>query len=262
MKVKLTVNPLAGKGKGERYGKIVERLARKNGIELVQQGFEYQMVVGGDGTVHGVVNNPGGIDTPMILIPSGVGNDFAHAQGIPEDPKKAFHITLRGKPRTVDLIEVNGEYVATVASFGFDAKVNQLALRLKQKCWFLPTKMMYAVALLWELLFHFECFQIEVKTQGTVLRENVILVAVANVSPYAQIFNIAPGADPSDGLLDVCLIRQANRQWVLKNLFRVVRGTHVSLPEVETCQMDGETLPAEQEYQISIHQGALKVLVP
>jgi diacylglycerol kinase (ATP) len=277
VKVRLTVNPVAGKGRGARDGKVIKKLLKKTGVELTEEGFGCHVVVGGDGIIHGVINNPMAITAPLVLIPAGVGNDLARALGIPENPEKALRLSLSGKPQKVDLIEVNGELVVGVASFGFDAKVNQRALWLKKKYWFLPAKLMYGVALLWELLFHWECFQVEVETQGTVLREKVVMVAVANISPYGRVFNIAPGADPSDGILNVCVIRRTDRLRVLGNILRVTKGTHTNLPEVTTlkttsisirsrqplpCQMDGEVIPAEREYRITVQQGALKVLVP
>jgi len=277
VKVKLTVNPYAGKGKGRIAGRRINRLAIEMGLVCYGIDYRYRVLVGGDGTLHRAINEPKETDVPWIICPAGVSNDLACALGIPENPEKALRLSLSGKPRGVDLIEVNGELVAGVASFGFDAKVNQRALWLKKKYWFLPAELMYVAALLWELLFHWECFQVEVETQGTVLREKVVMVAVANISPYGRVFNIAPGADPSDGLLDVCVIRRTGRLRALKNLLRVIRGTHTNLPEVATlkttsisirskhplpCQMDGEVIPAKREYNIFVRQGALKVLVP
>ncbi|MDO8436239.1 MAG: diacylglycerol kinase family lipid kinase [bacterium] len=277
MEVRLTVNPYAGKGNGRKVGRKINQLAIKMGLVWRNVGYRYRVLVGGDGTLHRAINEPRETDIPWIICSAGIGNDFARALGIPEDPEKALRLSLLGKPREVDLIEVNGELATGVASFGFDAKVNQRALWLKKKYWFLPVKLMYRVALLWESFFHWECFQVEVETQGTVLRERVVMVAVANISPYGRIFNIAPGADPSDGLLDVCVIRQASRWRVLKNLFRVIRGTHIALPETQMfkttslsirskhplpCQMDGEVISAKREYKISVQQRALKVLAP
>ena len=45
-------------------------------------------------------------------------------------------------------------------------------------------------------------------------------------------FRLAPDAGPDDGQLHVCLIRRVGLLKFLRYLPRVVRGTHITLPEV------------------------------
>ena len=60
------------------------------------------LVIGGDGTMNEVLN---GICYPdcvtLGLIPSGSGNDFAKAAGIPKDPQKALDLILSGKTANI-----------------------------------------------------------------------------------------------------------------------------------------------------------------
>jgi len=298
VKVKLIVNPRAGNGLGLKRGTEVAREIEKRGIGIstsftsrfreenatslaknaVQQGTDRIVVVGGDGTINEVANGIAGSGVPLGIIPAGVGNDFARALGIPEGAKKALNVAVGDKVIEVDLGRVNGRYFTSMVSFGFDACVNRRALELKRKYWFLPPEGMYVIALLGKLLSRLEYFPVEIDVPGTTsLLGKKLLIAVANVTRYGRILKIAPEANERDGLLDICLIREAGRLRIVTNIPRIIQGTHINLPEVEMlrvpsltirssknlpCQMDGEVLPGKQEYQISTFQGALKVLVP
>ena len=98
----IIVNPNAGKGKGKKNLKTVLKLFSERGAEysvfettrageakefserLTSSGEQEIIVVGGDGTLHEVLN---GLSDPsscrLGLIPSGTGNDFSAAAGLP-----------------------------------------------------------------------------------------------------------------------------------------------------------------------------------
>jgi diacylglycerol kinase (ATP) len=122
------VNPVAGAGRAERNlrrvrgafermelsadfvvaGSAVEMEARV--LEALAQGPRLLFAMGGDGTVQTVVNaieRTGRLaEADMVIgaLPSGGGNDFASALGLPKDPV-AVITSLRGMTiRTVDLL--------------------------------------------------------------------------------------------------------------------------------------------------------------
>ena len=97
------------------------------------------VVVGGDGMVSLGVTLLAGTDVPLGLVPSGTGNDFARALGLPHDDHRAAIGTLLGclplGPRTVDAGRVTGAdgrvtWFAGTLSAGFDALVNDRANRM------------------------------------------------------------------------------------------------------------------------------------
>lgn len=92
----------------------------------------YDRVVGGDGTIHEVVNGlmHGPPDRPTLaVIPGGTANIFTRALGIPKDPEDAAHLLLTGEARRIDLGQVNERFYATVAGAGFDGEVTRQANR-------------------------------------------------------------------------------------------------------------------------------------
>ena len=88
--------------------------------------------------------------------------------------------------------------------------------------------------------------------------------------------NMAPGADPSDGLLDVIFIENVSKARFIANLPKVFKGTHVELDSVEVHRAreveissdrpfdvyaDGDpltTLPAT----VRLVRGGLSILAP
>jgi len=101
-------------------------------------------------------------------------------------------------------------------------------------------------------------------------------VAAANTGYYGGGMNMAPGADPSDGLLDVIFIENVSKARFIANLPKVFKGTHVELDSVEVHRAreveissdrpfdvyaDGDpltTLPAT----VRLVRGGLSILAP
>ncbi len=87
----------------------------------VRSGATHLAVAGGDGTMHHVVNALGGAPVIVVPIPIGSGNDFSRALGIGLDVARAVQALADRRSRTIDLIEVNGRRVCTVAGAGLVA---------------------------------------------------------------------------------------------------------------------------------------------
>lgn len=294
MKIKFIVNPTSGRRSGARLGqKLIDfgevsctdlagqNCARELAKEAVFRGFDRVVAVGGDGIVNEIINGlaeAGGLDTPFGIIPAGVGNSFAKNLGIPQDFPKALEVALGSAMVRVDLGKINGRYFSNVVSFGFDAKVTDLARSIKEKYGFLPKDLTYLLAALREnALVGPGKYRVAVNVNGHRLTGSVSLLVIANGQSYGGIFRIAPEADLQDGLFDLCWVKPISKVEVLTRIHRVVQGTHATLPEVETLkseaftvsspdpligEMDGEILEPQKEYRICSVPRALRVLVP
>ncbi len=303
MKVRVIINPAAGMGRARKVAREIIRLTkeitREKEIqfdivftspagentatnlarEAVKENCQKIILIGGDGTTNEVVNGIVGSDIPLGIIPAGVGNDFARALHIPKETKRALHSALFGKAVSVDLGRLNEKFFVNVVSFGIDAKITQFAANLKVKYPFLPHEGVYLIALFRELLSPLEYSEIKIGLPEKLitLGEESILLAIANGSRYGGMFKIAPEADLTDGLLDMCWVKKMGRMKILINFYKFIIGTHAQLKEVITlrapsltvssseklpCEMDGEILEARKEYTISIVPKALRVIVP
>ena len=93
------------------------------------------IVVGGDGSVHEVVNGllTSGRRVPLGIVAAGSGNDFAwNTLCLPRDPAQALERAFAGELVDVDAGRVNGRYFANAFSVGLDADIAVAAQRLKR----------------------------------------------------------------------------------------------------------------------------------
>ena len=120
-------NPCAGSGKSQKYYDIISKELKNSGIEhaffetkgkshatkianeLTSNGNSDIIVMGGDGTLHEVLNglsNPANVN--LGLIPCGSGNDFAASANIPSSPLDALGVILSGNTKYVDFMDCSG----------------------------------------------------------------------------------------------------------------------------------------------------------
>lgn len=213
----------------------------------LKAGPEAIVVVGGDGTVSLAAQELAGTDLPMGIIPTGTGNDLATALGT-GGIDAAVTAVLGGRTRTIDLARAasadGGRLFATVLASGFDAKVNDRANAMRWP----RGPLRYTIALLIEFVrLRASMIDVELELPDGTHRSvpgPFVLAAVGNCPAYGGGIPICPDADPTDGLLDVTLVRSAGRLRLLRLLPRLYHGTHPTVPEVDTWRVSAITLRA------------------
>jgi diacylglycerol kinase (ATP) len=241
------------------------------------------IVAGGDGTIHEAVNGiiRAGSATALGVIPLGTGNDFAKACSIPLRWEVATRElasrlcsdnTSNGKGvRRVDIGRMNQRYFANSAGIGFDAKINAIALGNR-----LPIGALnYLRAVFQGVWDGVISPQVRLRYGSNHYVGPVTLVEVCNGAYVGGMFHIAPMAKNNDGKLDLIFVQPVSRLRIFALLPRLMKGTHVSAPEV-TCaevtsvsllaeadvpaQLDGEIQPPSREFEIELLPGALEIL--
>lgn len=265
----------------EKFGKNnAQNLAR----EALQKGYKRVVVVGGDGTIFETINGllkeskeklpP---DFAFGIIPGGSGNNFARGLGISKNPSEAFEIIKRDKKKLVDLGKVNEMYFANCFSLGFDAKINDLANRLKTNLENLPRNLTYFFAALFEISRGIFSFEAEIEIFNFKFKSEKALIAITNSDSYGGIFKINPSAVMDDGKLNCCLIDRVGRFKSFYELFLVIRGNHLKELEVHNFlissslriktdkpvvfEADGEVFPPLNYFEIKPLPRIINVLV-
>lgn len=290
----MIVNPRAGKGHGARAADIAERALRGAGAEVlvlsgdtaaqtrelahraVRERPDGVVVVGGDGTLNGIIDVLADAALPVTLVPAGTGNDLARALGIPTaDPAAAATAALNGRTRRIDLGTISSQGASrvflTIAALGFDAQVSERTNALRYP----SGRLRYYLALVIELL----------RLRPTLFRVRIdggewqampgTLLAVGNTSSYGGGMPICVGARPDDGALDLVHIAPLGRLRLLALFPLLLRGTHLARPEVLARRAtrvevtapglvvyaDGERVGAG-ECVVEVRGGAVRVVVP
>jgi diacylglycerol kinase family enzyme len=83
------------------------------------------VAAGGDGTVSAIASVMAGSGKPMGVLPSGTLNHFAKDMRLPIDLPDAARVIAHGKPRAIDVAEVNGRVFINNSSIGFYPHVVQ-----------------------------------------------------------------------------------------------------------------------------------------
>ncbi|GGW51434.1 diacylglycerol kinase [Streptomyces griseoloalbus] len=249
--ITLFVNPTAGRGRGARAARPAASALRDAGFSVrtilgenaedaaararaaVADGTGALIAVGGDGMANLALRAVVGTGTPLGLIATGTGNDFARALGMPlREPAAAGRMIADalkcGRVRDIDLGRVGDRWFATVLASGFDSRVNDRGNRMR-----LPAgRFRYDLAMVAELAA-FRPFPYRITLDGGDVHEvEATLVAVGNGSSYGGGMRICPGADLTDGLFDITVVGDCGRATLLRVFPAVYRGTHVEHPEV------------------------------
>ncbi len=203
-------------------------------------GLAGLVVVGGDGAVHLGVNVVAGTSLPLGIVPAGTGNDIARALHVPADVDRAVAdivAALATRPRALDAVRVGRpdaaayEWYLAVLSCGLDAAVNLTANTYR---W--PSgHARYLRAILTELP-RFRPYGYRVTLDDQVWESAGTLVAVANTAWIGGGLQIAPEADPEDGLLDVVVAGPFSRTATMRIFPRLYTGSHVEHPKVSVLR--------------------------
>ncbi|WDL95766.1 diacylglycerol/lipid kinase family protein [Alicyclobacillus sp. ALC3] len=305
--MKVVVNPASAGGKTREQWPMIAGVAEGLGItldpvftegpghateltrEALRAGHQTIVVVGGDGSVHEVVNGFFESDRPLNpsaalgMIARGTGCDFIRTLNMPKSVGQALQALRDGPEHVIDLcrcdyIRHDGSsgrrYFANVGGVGIGGatveRVNQTSKRFGG--WF----SFMAGALL--TLLTYEGKEVEIVLDGNrTLSGRYHGVIVANGRYFGGGMKIAPDAALDDGLLNVILLGDLTRSEVFSNFLRIYRGTHGSHPKVQlltarevtvktddaTCllDLDGEQ-PGRADACFTVVPNAIKVISP
>jgi len=214
-----------------------------------KQGFNRLVVVGGDGTLHEVVNGVHLNGVELGIIPTGTGNDFCRSLGIPPDPFAAADYIFSGDLRKVDIGTINGHLFVNVAGVGFDAEVAHRVNSSRLLHRFSGTGA-YLLGVLAELL-QYRNTPMEISVDGTALNGEIFLAAVGNARYYGGGMKIVPQAEMDDGLFHLCIARNVNLWDALTTLPKMFSGRHLEHPKV-TC-IPGREITISSPRDLPVH---------
>jgi len=258
---------------------ITSHMGHASEIAREAEGYDVIVAVGGDGTVHEVLNGIMARPEPrpaLGLIPTGSGNDTRRTLGVPEDMAQATLTLISGDRRRFDIGRCNGTYFNNSFAAGLDARVTAKAVEYKTTTrraglW------LYFTALIHVLLNELYPHRVRISWDGAEPVEDDILALATTIGPtYGGGFKITPDAIPDDGLLEVCIIDPLSLPQALMRLPFVVLGKHTGMKVVRMsrrtsvviesadpmpAQIDGEVM-VDRRFEVEIVPDAIECIVP
>ena len=204
----------------------------------IDNSFHLLVVIGGDGTLHQVVNEffALGLQLPVSYIPAGSGNDFARGIGLSREPEEAFEqITDALKPQPINVFhyeekirEEKGVILNNVG-IGLDALIvattNASTSKKVLNKYHLGSAS-YALYLV-KAIFTQKTFPILVELNGQTLSfERTFLCTTTNIPYFGGGIAIAPMADPKKETIDLVVVEKPNLPAILRFLIQLVRKKH------------------------------------
>ena len=186
--------------------------------------------VGGDGTVSEVVNGLMPRPVPLVVVPSGSGNDFASLVECPRTPEELAEVVARGDGYRLDVLDCGDRYCANSIGIGFEALVTYHSLSIRH----VRGLALYLLAV-GKALAQYESNRFSLEFHGSRdgsldgerrIGGEFLLVSIGNGPRAGGGFYINPRAVADDGHLDVCTADRMPRLRMLSLLPSTIKGRH------------------------------------
>ena len=297
----LIVNPNSGTGNFQKSWNQIQQVLTDRNVDFsfaftqqskeeiqlvdsaVQQGFRNIISVGGDGTLHHVVNGILGqryiksSEIKLGVIPLGTGNDWIKTYNISNSIEKSIDILLENHTTFQDVgviktSEGNTEYYNNMAGIGYDGYVVNKLNSLKSL-----GSIAYLISGLQGLLFYKKS-NYTIKVEGKTIHEKCLMILFGICRYSGGGMQMTKETNPSDGLLDITIAKNFSFFDLVFNLPKLYNGKIVHHRKVETYKVksleiiennsnpsfieaDGE-LVGKGSLSVSLLKKAIQVFVP
>ena len=249
----------------------------------MKQGFRKIISVGGDGTLHHVVNGMmrqryvKSSDIKLGVIPLGTGNDWIKTYNIPNSIEKSIDILIKNSTilQDVGLIKSKNnieEYYINIAGIGYDAYVVRKLNSLKKL-----GSIAYILSGLHGLLFYKKS-NYKILVNNKIIKEKCLMILFGICQYSGGGMKMTKEATPNDGLLDITIAKDFSFLDLIINLPKLYNGKivhhkkvenykSISLEIIETnennsfIEADGELL-GKGSLKVSILPKSIQVIVP
>lgn len=214
--------------------------------QAIQKGADAVIAVGGDGTLHEVVNGffcagksvrnhdqMATHSTALGLIPLGTGSDFARTFGWKNDPHEAVERIAKGLRSRMDVGVISGEteeshYFLNVADIHLSAKAGYYASRYKKfgnLCYIIGSLQAF-------VRHHNRDLKIKINEGEWERYSQVTALCIGNAKFFGGGMKITPNADPRNGTFEVVILQDFKWYDFILNLHKLYNGTHLSVNNV------------------------------
>ena len=239
-----------------------------NATELARkacaEGFRRFVAVGGDGTVHDIINGIAGYsddnsvklsEFTLAVIPLGSGNDWVRTFGISKNIRSAVRLLKEGNVARQDMVKVSllnssgvetkTKYMANIAGIGLDARVCEIVNRKKKQGY--RGKKLYVSALFY-CIRHRVPVAAKVICDGQTVFDGKYLSMAFGTGKYSGGgMRQTPLAVPDDGLIDVTIIPDIPMSIIARKVITLFTGTFHTVKQLTLARgVEVVVLPSGQ----------------
>ena len=213
--------------------------------EITSQNGNSVIVLGGDGTLHDVLNSFVDFENNFLgIIPLGTGNDFAEAAHIPFDIKKATQLIISNPPRPIDYIQFDGG-LKSLNAFGMGIDVDVLERAYSGKN---VKRSKYLRALIVSLA-KFKSHNFTVRYNGVEEKHFGVIAAVGNGRQFGGGIKLFPEAKIDDGYLDLFMIDFVSKPKMIGAFIKLMRGKINKVKQVKAVRVkEVEFIPDSENF--------------
>jgi YegS/Rv2252/BmrU family lipid kinase len=276
-------NPTAGNGRARAYWPSVKNALLDSGInfnvvettapfhareisQALAQEFSQVIAVGGDGTVHEIVNGLMRASReqetiPLGVVPLGNGDDFAKmippitpVGGKPFGWDAAVEKISRGQTELFDVGRIMGDnlrpeygngpyYYANSFDVGFGAHGAQNLTTIPKYFKGLSAYL----ATIAKTMIHYPSLNLRLQLDDQdPFEQSSTITAVMNGRCLGNSFWFCPESNADDGLFDILVSKKVGRFTIMRLIPKLMRGTHTNEPVVSMFQARRVLIESEE----------------
>ncbi|WP_409291075.1 diacylglycerol/lipid kinase family protein [Peribacillus sp. SCS-37] len=165
-------------------------------------------ILGGDGTVHEVINGIAPLPKRPILgiLPNGTCNDFSRTLNIPQNIKKAAQALMEGNVIDVDAGRADESYFLNFWGIGLIAEASNNIDPGQKK---MLGKVSYLLSAL-RTIHETPPFPFRITYEGKVIEDTAVMILVLNGKFIGTNALPFPNIQTDDGLFDVVIVKNSN----------------------------------------------------
>ena len=235
------------------FSPVYRATSKEEDLDPILEDAEGLVVaVGGDGTLRAVATRLVDKNVALALIPLGTANNVARTLGLQGKPKKIIEGLSNPRKVRFDLGHVRSPYgedyfleavgcgLFADILYRYDPEAGKSVLR--------------AVETLQDVVVGYKPRRWQAKLDGNEVSGTYIGIEVLNTSATGPRLQLAPDADPSDGLFDVVFVQPPEGPQLLEYVTGLLNGTFDEVENVTvlrgkrlTIQSDGAPIHLDAE---------------
>ena len=217
---------------------------KKHAIDLARQaaetGCDYIIAVGGDGTLHELINGlfqsklPADKYPTIGVLPHGSANDFARTAGVTYSMEELIELIRSDSTQKIDIGKIivhktrETRYFINIAGAGLGPEVAQ---KMERSTSVFGPRFNYFKHIL-KGFISYKKKEVRCKSSAWEWQGKLLQMAVANGRYFGNAICIAPKAKITDGQFHVAIFADLSIWDYLRNLGKLKRGIRIQHPEV------------------------------